>query len=196
MRNQSEQTRGNPSVGRQRKSSRDLVDENKKQFLTEARSEILKHANRANLTKDYSLGLKGQFETEETDLKRTVEGMHNPDENKIFVTKKQPSKNELFERTGVEDVMRRKHCRKRMKCVLINFQETKLIENHNIINELMVKVQELQYEINCMNDPRDFKHAEWVRNKPLLSHVPTESALFLPQAHQGGTAEPRQKSAA
>ena len=42
----------------------------------------------------------------------------------------------------------------------------------------MIKVQELQSEINCMNDPGEFKDAESVRTGQ-LSHVPSESA-FLP----------------
>ena len=70
-----------------------------------------------------------------------------------------------------------------MKCVLMNFQKKN--QNQNIINELMTKVQELQYDIKCMNDSRDFKEAEWVRSGP-LSHDPSESALHPPQADQGG----------
>ena len=36
-----------------------------------------------------------------------------------------------------------------------------------------------------MNNSSDFKDAESVRSGP-LSHVPSESALLLPQADQGG----------
>ena len=68
--------------------------------------------------------------------------------------------------------------------MLMNFQK-KTFKNQNIINELMTKVQELQYDIKCMNDSRDFKEAEWVRSGP-LSHVPSELALLPPQADQGG----------
>ena len=61
----------------------------------------------------------------------------------------------------------------------------KVKEHQNIINELMAKVQEVQYEVNCMNDSRDFKVAESVRSGQ-LSHVFSESALLGPQADQGG----------
>ena len=67
-----------------------------------------------------------------------------------------------------------------------------MIENQNIINELMTKVQESQHEITCMNDSRDFEDAESVRSGP-LSHVPSESALLPPQAHSRRVVEPRQK---
>ena len=49
----------------------------------------------------------------------------------------------------------------------------------------MAKVQELQNEINCMNDVRDFKDAESVRSGQ-LSHVPSELAIFPLPTDPGG----------
>ena len=40
----------------------------------------------------------------------------------------------------------------------------KLIEDQNTIWELSGRVQELQNEVNCMNDSKDFQNAESVRN--------------------------------
>ena len=36
----------------------------------------------------------------------------------------------------------------------------RLIENQDTINELTARIQELQNEVNCINDSRDFKDAE------------------------------------
>ena len=36
----------------------------------------------------------------------------------------------------------------------------RLIENQDTINELTARIQELQNEVDCMNDSRDFKDAE------------------------------------
>ena len=44
------------------------------------------------------------------------------------------------------------------------------------INELTARIQELQNEVNCMNDSRDFNDAESVRSG--LSHVPSQPALL------------------
>ena len=60
------------------------------------------------------------------------------------------------------------------------YSRTKLQENKNTINNLMSKVRELQYEINCMHDSKDFKDAESMHSGP-LSHFPSESALFPPK---------------
>ena len=60
----------------------------------------------------------------------------------------------------------------------------RLIENHDTINELTARIQELQNEVNCMNDSRVFKDAESVRSG--LSHVPSQPALLPPYRDPGG----------
>ena len=60
----------------------------------------------------------------------------------------------------------------------------RLIENQDSINELTARIQELQNEVNCMNDSRDFKDAESVRSG--LFHVPSQLALFPPFRDPGG----------
>ena len=54
----------------------------------------------------------------------------------------------------------------------------RLVENRDTILELTGKIQELQNEINCMNDSRDFQDAESVRSgqshvtsQPCFSHL-------------------------
>ena len=54
----------------------------------------------------------------------------------------------------------------------------RLVEDQDTILELTGKIQDLQNEINCMNDSRDFQDAESVRsgqshvtNQPALSHL-------------------------
>ena len=52
----------------------------------------------------------------------------------------------------------------------------KLIEDQNTIMELSGKLQELQNEVNCMNDSKDFQDAESVRSGN--SHVTSQPRLF------------------
>ena len=54
----------------------------------------------------------------------------------------------------------------------------KLIEDHNTILELSGRVQELQNEVNCMNDSKDFQDAESVRSGS--SHVTSRPVSFPP----------------
>ena len=52
----------------------------------------------------------------------------------------------------------------------------KLIEDQNTILELSGRLQELQNEVNCMNDSKDFQDAESVRSGN--SHVTSQQMLF------------------
>ena len=60
----------------------------------------------------------------------------------------------------------------------------KLVEDQDTILELTGKIQELQNEINCMNDSRDFQDAESVRSGH--SHVASEPVSFPPHPVPGG----------
>ena len=64
------------------------------------------------------------------------------------------------------------------------FSRRRLIENQATIHELRARVQELQNEVNCVNDSRDFKDAESVRSG--LSHVTSQPAFFPPFQNTGG----------
>ena len=54
----------------------------------------------------------------------------------------------------------------------------KLIEDQNTIVELSGRIQELQNEVNCMNDSKDFQDAESVRSGN--SHVTSQPVSFPP----------------
>ena len=51
----------------------------------------------------------------------------------------------------------------------------KLIENQNTLMELSGRLQELQNEVNCMNDSKDFQDAESARSGN--SHVTSQPML-------------------
>ena len=59
-----------------------------------------------------------------------------------------------------------------------------MVEDRDTILELTVKIQELQNEVNCMNDSRDFQDAESVRSGN--SHVTSQPVFFPPHPDPGG----------
>ena len=67
---------------------------------------------------------------------------------------------------------------------VVESSRRRLIENQDTNNELTARIQELQNEVNCLNDSRDFKDAESVRSGP--SHVPSQPALLPPYRDLGG----------
>ena len=60
----------------------------------------------------------------------------------------------------------------------------KLIEDQNTIMELTGRAQELQNEVNCMNDSKDFQDAETVRSGN--SHVTSRPGVFPKHFPFGG----------
>ena len=60
----------------------------------------------------------------------------------------------------------------------------KLIEDRDTILELTAQIQELQIEVNCMNDSRDFQDAESVRSGQ--SHVTSQPVFSPPFRVPGG----------
>ena len=64
----------------------------------------------------------------------------------------------------------------------------KLIEDQNTILELSGRVQELQNEVNCMNDSKDFQDAESVRSGN--SHVTNRPVSFPPHPIPEGMLRP------
>ena len=58
------------------------------------------------------------------------------------------------------------------------------VEDQDTILELTDKIQELQNEINCMNDSRDFQDAESIRSGN--SHVTSQPVSFPPRPIPGG----------
>ena len=60
----------------------------------------------------------------------------------------------------------------------------RLVEDEDTILELTGKIQEVQNDINCMSDSRDFHDAESVRNGQ--SHVTSQPVSFPPHRVPGG----------
>ena len=56
------------------------------------------------------------------------------------------------------------------------FTKQKFIEDQNTIIEFSGRLQELQNQVNCMNDSKDFQDAESVRSGN--SHVTNQPMLF------------------
>ena len=69
----------------------------------------------------------------------------------------------------------------------------KLVEDQDTILELKGKIQELQNEINCMNDSRDFQDAESVRSGQ--SHVTSQPVSFSPRPISWWNAKPFYRNA-
>ena len=81
-----------------------------------------------------------------------------------------------------------KELRKFQSSAFDTIARRKLIENQNTILELSGRVQELQNEVNCMNDSKDFQDAESIRSGN--SHVTSRPVSFPPHPIPEGMLRP------
>ena len=63
-----------------------------------------------------------------------------------------------------QSLLRWRNYEKFLSSTFDTFARRKLIEDHNTILELSGRVQELQNEVNCLNDSKDFQDAKSVRS--------------------------------
>ena len=81
-----------------------------------------------------------------------------------------------FREVHQQNLTKMEESRKFQSSTFDTLARQKLIENQNTILELSGRLQELQNEVNCMNDSKDFQDAESVRSGN--SHVTSQPMLF------------------
>ena len=81
-----------------------------------------------------------------------------------------------FREVHQQDLMKMKELQKFQNSTFDEFTKQKFFEDQKIIMELSGRLQELQNEVNCMNDSRDFQDAESIRSGN--SHVTSPPGLF------------------
>ena len=75
-----------------------------------------------------------------------------------------------------QDLMKMKELQKFQNSTFDEFTQQKFIEDQKIIMELSGRLQELQNEVNCMNDSKEFRYAESICSGN--SHVASPPGLF------------------
>ena len=80
-----------------------------------------------------------------------------------------------FREVHQQDLMKQKKLQKFQNSTFDEFAQKKFIEDQKIM-ELSGRLQELQNEVNCMNDSRDFRDAESICSGN--SHVTSPPGLF------------------
>ena len=81
-----------------------------------------------------------------------------------------------FREVHQQDLFKMKELQKFQNSTFDEFTRQKFIEDQKISMELSGRLQELQNEVNCMNDSKDFQDAESVRGGN--SHVTSQPGVF------------------
>ena len=81
-----------------------------------------------------------------------------------------------FREVHQQDLIKMKELQEFQNSTFDEFTQLKFIEDQKIIIELSGRLQELQNEVNCMNESKDFQDAESIRSGN--SHVTSQPGLF------------------
>ena len=81
-----------------------------------------------------------------------------------------------FREVHQQDLMKMEELQKFQNSTFDEITKQKFIEDQKIIMELSGRLQELQNEVKCMNDSKDFQDAESIRSGN--SHVTSQPGVF------------------
>ena len=129
---------------------RTLLDDQKEQILAECQARISQHEFQAARAEEERRLLQGQLLQQNSELREA----HHKSLNEMEEFKK-------FQSSTFDTIARRK-----------------VIEDQNTTLELFGRVQELQNEVNCMNESKDFQDAESIRSGNF--HVTSRPVSFPP----------------
>ena len=135
---------------------RTLLDEQKQKVLAECQARISQHEFQAAHAEEEQRLLQGHLWRQKLEFREAhQQGLTEMEELR------------KFQSSTFDTIARRR-----------------LIEDQNTILELSGRVQELQNEVNCMNDSKDFQDAESIRSGN--SHVTSRPASFPPHPRPEG----------
>ena len=186
-----------PSSSQKRKSGGDmeneririLLERQKEQILAEVRTEIQKHELQAESDRRSIQDLAGIDDSQRREVDHTITSDEQSRRDQLLLQEQLSEQNRDLRVADIKSLHEMETLKKVQELRIDEFSRRRLIENQDTINELTARIQELQNEVNCMNDSRDFKDAKSVRSG--LTHVPSQPALLPPYRDPGGIAEPQ-----
>ena len=179
-------------LSRKRKSSRDLENERiripfgrqKEQILADVRSEIQKHELQAESGTRRIQEFTGIIDTQRIEIDHTITGCDQSRRDQLLLQEQLSEQNRALRETRIKSLHEMEELKRVQELRIDEFSRSRLIENQDTINEFTARIQELQNEVNCMNDSRDFKDAESVRSG--LPHVISQPVFFPLHPDPGG----------
>ena len=178
---------------------RTLLDRQREQILAECQAEIKKHEFQANYDRRSIQKLSETIESQQEELHRSqAEELQRWDEQLLLAQLLQQN-GELREAHD-KSLSEMEELKKFQSSTFDTIARRRLVEDQDTILQLTGKIHELQNEINCMNDSRDFQDAESVRsgNSPRYqstSVTPTSSNSWRNALPFYRSAEPQRRAA-
>ena len=155
--------RENPSRDSENEQVRILLERQKKQILADCRAEIQKREFQADYDRRSVQKMNGVIESQRGEINRALAGDEQLRRDQQLLHEQLSEQNRDLREAHEKSLNEMKELKRFQGSTFDAISTRKLIEDRDTVLELTAKTQELQNEVNCMNDSRDFKDAESVR---------------------------------
>ena len=161
-----------------------LLERQREQILADCQAEIQKHEFQADYDRRSIQMLNETIESQKEEICRAHQGDERRRQDQQLLHEQLLKQNWDLREAHEKNLNEVEELKRFHGSTFDTIARRKLVEDRDIILELTGKIQELQNEINCMNDSRDFQHAESVRSGH--SHVASQPVSFPPHPVRGG----------
>ena len=166
-----------PSHSFESEQIRILLERQREQILADCQAEIRKHEFQAEYDRKSIQKLSETIESQQEELHR-AQGDERRRQDHQLVHEQLLKQNWDLRETHEKSLNEMEELKRFQGSTFDTIARRKLVEDQDTILELTGNIQELQNEINCMNDSRDFQDAESVRSGH--SHVASRPVSFPP----------------
>ena len=159
---------------------RTLLERQRDQILADCQAEIRKHEFQADYDRRSIQKLNETIESQKEEICRAHQGDERRRQDQQLLHEQLLKHNWDLREAHEKSLNGMEELKKFQSSTFDTIARRRLVEDQDTILELTGKIQELQNEISCMNDSRDFQDAESVRSGQ--SHV----VFFPPHPVPGG----------
>ena len=154
-----------------------LLERQREQILADCQAEIRKHEFQADYDRRSIQKLNEMIESQKEEICRAHQGDERLRRDHQLLHEQLLEQNRELREAHERSLKKMEELKRFQGSTFDTIARRKLVEDRDTILDLSGKIQELQNEINCMTDSRDFQDAESVRSGQ--SHVASQP-VFLP----------------
>ena len=133
-----------------------LLERQKEQILADVRTEIQRHEFQADSDRRSIQELNGILESQRREIDHALAGDAKLRRDQLLLHEQLPDQNRDLREPHLKSLYEMEQLKLVQESRIDEFSKRRWIENQDTINEFTARIQELQNEVNCMNDSRDF----------------------------------------
>ena len=176
--------RQNPLHSSENEQIRILLERQREQILADCQEEIRRHEIQADYDRKSIQKLNEMIESQKGETCRAHQGDERLRRDHQLLHEQLLKQNWDLREAHDKSLSETEELKRFQGSTFDTIARRKLVEDRDTILELTGKIQELQNEINCMHDSRDFQDAESVRSGQ--HHVTSQPVFFPPHQDPGG----------